>query len=126
MSETTTQAALFDVGSDSPITFAQWQEYSRKMHAIADRVCKSRQNRGWALAITVGIGRCGCSLHNASIAEVGKGWGAVNGIEPNGRRVIRVARAAKRLIEDLAWEPTRIADRATSKAWDRITWPSNS
>jgi hypothetical protein len=81
------------------MTHQQWIAKYRQLSAIADRIRAYRQKRGWALAATVGIGRCGCSLHNASTAEVGKGWGAGNKIEPDGRKVIKVARAAKRILD---------------------------
>ena len=119
----TTQMMFADCGTAFvPMTFTQWQEYSRKVNAIADRVTKSRQNRGWALAATVGIDRCYCSLHNASIDTDYKGWCA----GPDGHKRLKVARAAVRLVGDLAWEPGRIAKRIVARAWERIVWPNDT
>ncbi len=95
------------------MTHEQWKQRITRLHEIAARIDRYRTERAWALAATVGIGRCGCSLHNASIADVGKGWGAGNSHEPDGRRVVKVARAATRIM-DSAFEGYRIVER-----WDR-------
>ena len=95
-----------------PLDHTEWCRRYGELQEIAKRIDKARTRRAWALAATVGIHRCGCSLHNASIATIGNGWGAGNSTEPDGRRVIRVARAATRLMNS-AFEGYRIVER-----WD--------
>ena len=94
-------------------THDEWLVRYAQLKAIAERIEKSRRNRAWKLAATVGIGRCGCSLHNASFATIGNGWGAGNRVQPEGRQVIRVARAATRILNS-AFDGYRIVER-----WDR-------
>lgn len=96
------------------MTFEQWKSLDREVRARASRINRMKHNRGWKLAASVGIGRCGCSLHNASIASVGAGWGA----GPDGRRRIRVARAAARLVN--CYEASRIAERISRRAWESV------
>lgn len=95
-----------------PTTFAEWQEYSRKVGAIAGRIEKMRSARGWAIAHSVGIGRCMCSLHNCSIDVDGKGWAA----GPEGPHRRKRARAALRLIDD--YSASRLARSIVSRGWD--------
>lgn len=95
------------------MTFQEWRDYARMVRAMAQRIDDNRHERGWAIALAAGIGRCGCSLHNCSIAEIGQGWGA----NPGGRERIKAAKAATRLIDD--WSASRIADRIIDRAWQR-------
>ena len=48
----------------TPKTFTEWQEWASAIRALADRVDRAAQDRGWAIAAEVGIPRCGCCLHN--------------------------------------------------------------
>lgn len=93
-----------------PSTFAEWQVYSRKVHAMADRIHAMRSARGWALARTIGINRCGCCLHNCSIDVKRVGW--AHG--PGGYARIATARRATRLVDDYTMYAMyrRIAERA--------------
>lgn len=95
-----------------PQTFAEWKAYCKQVDAMAERITRAKHERGWALAATVGIGRCMCSLHNASIDDELKGWCA----GPDGRRRLKAARAALRLLDD--WTAHRIAERVINRAWD--------
>lgn len=89
-----------------------WREIHQKAHAIAQRVNAMRDARGWALAASVGIPRCGCSLHNASIDTNLTGWCAGN------PRRLKVAKAARRILDD--WSATRLADSISQRAYERI------
>jgi hypothetical protein len=96
-----------------PTNFKEWQDYANRVHELAARIYKMRADRGWAIARDeAGIGRCMCSLHNCSIATIGKGWGH----NPGGRERIKAARRALRLIDD--YTMNRIADRVVSRAWE--------
>lgn len=95
-----------------PTNFMEWQEYSRRVNAIADRIYAMRSARGWSIARAVGIGRCMCSLHNCSIDVDGKGWAA----GPGGPQRRKAARRALRLIDDHSMNA--IARRIISRGWD--------
>jgi hypothetical protein len=58
-----------------------------------------------------------CCIHNASISEIGHGWGAGNS-KADGRTVIKTARAAKRLWDDFT--ASHLADRIISRAWQKV------
>jgi hypothetical protein len=53
---------------------AEWRSIADKVRKRAVAVDDSTHDRGWAMAATVGIPRCGCSLHNASIDDAMTGW----------------------------------------------------
>lgn len=54
--------------------FKAWVDYANQTRDRAERIDRARRQRGWALAASVGIPRCGCSLHNASIDDKMTGW----------------------------------------------------
>jgi hypothetical protein len=95
-----------------PSTFAEWQAYSRKVHAMAERINAMRSARGWAISRAAGIGRCGCSLHNCSIDVQRKGWAA----GPGGWARIAAARQALKLIDD--YSMYRLYRRISRRAWE--------
>jgi hypothetical protein len=102
------QSTLIDVRpSAQPVTLTltEWQARYSRMREIAERIAASRHRRAFALARQHGM-TCGCCIHNASISEVGKGWGA----GPNGREVIRTAKAATRILST-QFDGNRILDR---------------
>ena len=97
------------------MTHAQWQARYEKLRGIADRIQDYRRRRAnaiWARAMGSDPRVwCwdGCAIHNCSISDVGTGWGA----GPDGRKRIRAARHALRVM-DSAFDPSRIVS-----AWDR-------
>lgn len=99
----------------SPNTFAEWITFSRAVHAAATRLQTIKDNQAWALALTVGIPRDGCCLHNASIDDAGTGWCA----GPDGRQRLKVAKRAAHMLR-ANWEISRRADRISQRAFDRV------
>lgn len=102
-----------------PLTFKQWQEFAQNITQRASALAHARIDAGFALAATVGIPRCGCSLHNASIDDDLKGWCAGN------PHRLKVAKRANYIVTEYAWHPTRLADRIVQRAYARVVWPSN-
>ncbi len=86
---------------------AEWVARYNLLRGIADRICAMRREAAWALAATVGIPRCGCSLHNASIDTNLKGW-----CHNNPKR-LKVAKAARRIF-DSQFDGYRIVE-----SWDK-------
>lgn len=60
--------------NDWQTRFRAWQAYADAIHARINAIQARQHGKGWALAASVGIGRCGCSLHNASIDDEMRGW----------------------------------------------------
>ncbi len=96
-----------------PLTFKQWQQFATKVNARAEKVARQRMDAGFALAATVGIGRDMCCLHNAAIDDELKGWCAGN------PERLKVAKRADYMVTEWCWQPTRLAQRLISRAWDR-------
>ena len=92
--------------------FRQWQDYADKVNARAKRINDMRSDRGWALAASVGIPRCGCSLHNASIDNAMTGWCARN------PKRLKVAKQATHIIND--YSASRIAETLTRRKWAEL------
>lgn len=82
---------------------------SASIRARAAMVQSSIHERGWALAASVGIGRCMCSVHNASIDDALRGWCSGN----PGR--LKVAKRAKAILSD--WSASRLADVICARLW---------
>ncbi len=97
------------------MTFQQWQSFAQRVRARADRINRAKTDRGFAIAASAGIGRDMCCIHNASIADVGRGWGA--GVD--GRATIKTARRALRVLDDFTEH--RIADRIIAHAWKTVS-----
>jgi len=92
--------------------FTEYQKQSENIRERAQRVQDSIHNRGWNLAQSVGIGRCGCSLHNASIDDKLTGWCFKN------PERLRVAKLANALVND--WSVSHIADRIISRLYNKL------
>jgi hypothetical protein len=90
----------------------QWNEYATNINARAKNITDKQHAKGWALAASVGIGHCGCSLHNASIDDAMTGW-----CHNNPER-LRVAKIASRYIND--WRAMRVADKMICKEYQRL------
>ena len=93
-------------------SFARYQELSRSIRQRGEAIDRSIHNQGWALAESVGIGRCACSLHNASIDDDMTGWCR------NNPQRLKVAKRANYLVNH--WPGSRLADRIIARAWNRI------
>lgn len=91
--------------------FAAWQAFAQTVQARADAVTKSRHDKAWNLAATVGIPRCGCCLHNASIDDAMNGW-----CHNNPKR-LKVAKRAVRILND--WRASRLASTIINRAYPR-------
>ncbi len=89
------------------LSHAEWCAKYDRMKAIAERIAQMRSERAWALAASVGIPRCGCSLHNASIDVGLKGW-----CHSNPKR-LKVAKAARRIF-DSQFDGYRLVEQ-----WDK-------
>ena len=98
------------------MTFAEWQEFTRRVRDMADRISRAREDRGWALAASVGIPRNTCCLHNASIDTDYRGWCS----GPDGHHRLKVAKQANWMVTTWCWEPYRLADRIIARAWERV------
>lgn len=94
------------------VRFKAWQDYAAKVRQHADNVSRMRTDRAFALAASVGIGRCACSLHNASIDTELRGWCAGN------PQRLKVAKRATHILND--WRASQLADRIISRAFDQI------
>ncbi len=92
--------------------FQKWREIATEARSRAKRIDDSIHERGWALAASVGIPRCGCSLHNASIDDEMTGW-----CKDNPQR-LKVAKQANYLVSQ--WRGSRIADKAIKSDWNRL------
>lgn len=92
--------------------FQQWRQIASEARARGERIDRSIHERGWALAMSVGIGRCCCSLHNASIDDAMTGW-----CHNNPQR-LKVAKQANYLVNQ--WPGSRMADKAIKSAWNRL------
>lgn len=103
-----------NIQTQNNMTFKQWQDFAQNINARARVLSHSRIDAGFALASTVGIHRCGCSLHNASIDDSMTGW-----CHNNPKR-LKVARKANWMVNDWAWEPTRLAERIVARAWNKM------
>lgn len=96
-----------------PNTFKEWQAYSANINARARALQASIHEQGWALAATVGIPRCMCSLHNAAIDDNMTGW-----CHNNPHR-LKVAKRADHIVNDFT--VSDMAQRITRRAWDHFT-----
>ncbi len=92
--------------------FKEWQDFAAKVHAHAANAERMRQDRGWALAASVGIERNMCCLHNASIDDAMTGW-----CKGNPHR-LKVAKQARYILDDFT--ASRLADRIAARAFDRL------
>ena len=89
----------------------RWTAYATAIRARADAINRSVQDRGWALAATVGIPRNCCALHNASIDDNLNGW-----CHRNPER-LKVAKQASYLVN--LWPASDLADRLIKRAWNK-------
>lgn len=92
--------------------FKAWQEFATKIRQRAEIADRMRADRAWALAASVGIPRCGCSLHNAAIDDEMRGWCAGN------PRRLKVAKRANYIMADS--RISRLADSIVSRAYSRM------
>ncbi len=90
----------------------QWQAIAIDVNRRGQAIDRSIHERGWALAASVGIPRCGCSLHNASIDTDLKGW-----CKDSPHR-LKVAKEANYLLS--LWPGSRLADKIQKSAWNRL------
>ncbi len=97
------------------IALAKWMAQTDANNIRAKAISKRQHDKGWKLAATVGIGRCGCSLHNASIDDQMTGW-----CKDNPTR-LAVARKASRLVND--WRAASAAERMNGKVWNELMHP---
>lgn len=89
---------------------SNWLRRYTKMYEIAKRIDELRFERAkWFWKLATGCDWDGCAVHNASISDLGSGWGS----GPHGAYVIEAARIANE-IEASRYAPFRIVDR-----WDR-------
>lgn len=95
--------------------FAQWQRIAHNATERAKLIKDARDAKAWELAASVGIGRCGCSLHNASIDTELRGW-----CKGNPHR-LKVAKQATHILDD--WTPYELAERISANAWNRLLVP---
>lgn len=93
-------------------TLQEWQQYAKRTDDRVTRLQNSIHDRGWALAATVGIPRCGCSLHNASIDDELKGW-----CYRNPER-LKVAKRAAHIVND--WSASELGRKLIAKAWQQF------
>lgn len=94
------------------MTLPEWQAKYSRMRQICERIDAYRRERacriGQAVGLSDGKRLDMCCVHNASISSVGEGWGA----GPNGRAIIRTARAMKRILGDFSHDEI-------VRSWDR-------
>jgi hypothetical protein len=76
----------------------------------AIRLQASITDRGFALALTVGIPRNMCCLHNASIDDNLQGWCKGN------PAMLKIAKRANLIVND--WSATRLADAICKRLWN--------
>lgn len=96
------------------MTHTEWCEFASKVRAMGERLDRSRHDRGFAIAEAAGISRDLCCIHNCSISEPGRGWGA----GPDGPARIKAARRAKHLLAD--WSGSNLADRIINRAYAKV------
>jgi hypothetical protein len=94
------------------LAFRQWQKYGSQINARAKLITDARHDRGWALALTVGIPHDGCCLHNASIDDKLTGWCF------NNPERLRVAKLANAIVND--WRASRVAERMVARKWNEL------
>jgi hypothetical protein len=92
--------------------FKAWQAFADSIRARVQSCDRMREDRAWSLAASVGIPRCGCSLHNASIDDAMTGWCAGNPMR------LKIAKRANHILSDC--RASQIASRITSRAWDKM------
>ena len=95
-------------------TFKQWQAFAQSIDARAAAVNKSVTDRAFALAAEVGIGRCMCSVHNASIDDGLTGWCFQN------PHRLKVAKRVRYMLDVEAWRARRLADSIIARAWKEV------
>jgi hypothetical protein len=79
----------------------------REILERAGRCDAMRNDRGWKLAVSVGIPRCGCCLHNAANDKEMRGWCAGNPARH------KAAKRANRLVT--TWPAAEIAERIVAR-----------
>ena len=105
-------SARIDTLTPWQIAFRKWQAFVSETQARARAITDKRHEAGWSLAATVGIPRCGCSLHNASIDDNMTGW-----CKDNPTR-LAVAKRAARILDD--WRASRVARRMIARRWNEL------
>ena len=95
--------------------FKEWSELASELRKRGKAIDDSKHDAAWKLAASVGIPRCGCSLHNASIDDDMAGW-----CKGNPER-LKVAKQANHLL--MNWDGSRTADKAIKAAWNRLLGP---
>ena len=93
-------------------SFEQWKQQVCALDQRVSRLQQSIHERGWKFAHSVGIGRCGCSLHNAAIDDSMTGW-----CYQNPER-LRVAKAANRIVNDFSISD--LGQRIKARLWNRF------
>ena len=94
------------------MTYKQWQDFAQKVDAMGKRIDDALHAKGWALAESVGIGRCMCSLHNASIDDELRGW-----CHNNPHR-LKVAKQANHLVNQ--WDGHHRSEAIVRRAWNKM------
>jgi hypothetical protein len=92
--------------------FAAWKQITHRIRTRTEALQKAQHEKGWELAASVGIPRCGCSLHNASIDDDMTGW-----CKGNPER-LKVAKRAKHILDN--WSASRLGARLIQRAWNRL------
>jgi len=105
--------------SGKNIDLTEYQEQQEVVRKRAEKLQQSIHERGWELAASVGIGRCSCSLHNASIDDKMTGWCARN------PERLRIAKIAVKLVSDCSvWRiGQRITERIHNRFAEKAGWP---
>jgi hypothetical protein len=94
--------------------FEAWQKFAENIRSRGEALAISRMEQGFALALSVGIPRDLCCLHNASIDDEMTGWCA------NNPKRLKAAKKAAWMCSEWCWEPTRLASKIISKAWNEM------
>ena len=91
--------------------FTQWQELAKRVNSRVKTIYALRREKALRLCDEYDLPMDLCCLHNASIADPGKGWGSPPENIKNARRILRI-------IEN--FEPSHIADRILARAWKTV------
>lgn len=93
-------------------TIEEWRDFTARVERRYSKLQNRFHDEGWKLAQSVGIGHCGCSLHNASIDDAMTGWCAGN------PERLRVAKIANAIVGD--WTYSQRAHNIVAAAWNAL------
>ncbi len=95
------------------LQFREWQTFARATDERAQRTSDMIRDRGRDIGEALGLGR-DYAFHLAHNALCGEGWAEYR--TPAKKAMLR------RILyfERRSWEPTRIAERIISRAWQRV------